>query len=352
MAKAPSNGFCLRIVCRASTTARVRLCASLCSWFARQATSLLTVFTTPLGVIIVICFKTPMRKSNLLRGLRASLLTVASKEAASDEALSALARSAAETATVEETADPKAFALQLAATSECLDDAVFQGKLDDNVDAIVEPPGQQVAAPQGPCFGYETTDHISEASLRSYVMCKERGALAVFEHIFFDPQVPNNHTIRFKSDYPARIDVLVDGAWQSRPRQEVLAAVLVLLWKVMVTHVQTSPGLLRRVCNPAHRYRGPYLWLSSLASDDPKLSYVYTGLRQMITVYLYNIKMRGARHYGSALAELRRVGQVADVVEPNDEDSDDEDVGAFEGNTSFVSKHFGSSVVEYMKAIR
>lgn len=66
-------------------------------------------------------------------------------------------------------------------------------------------------------FGQETIDHITGEFVKEALLNLRKGAVDLFQKVHFDPDVPRNNNIAFKSAKSKQVNAVVEGTWQSRP---------------------------------------------------------------------------------------------------------------------------------------
>ena len=96
-----------------------------------------------------------------------------------------------------------------------------------NITVIVQPQLQRNN------FGAETINHITNEFVREALLNLRKGALDMVHKVHYDPTVPENNNIAFKSAKSKQVSAVIEGTWLSKPIsstvEEIIRKVLQLM---------------------------------------------------------------------------------------------------------------------------
>jgi hypothetical protein len=210
----------------------------------------------------------------------------------------------------------------------------------------IRPPPSPSPSPSPPSlryFGSESTDHITSDDLLRYVFNHDRGMLALFEHIYFDPQVPANHTITFETK-PKCFSVHCENGWLKISRVELLKQIVVRCQRVMMQRITSDETVCFKMTNPFSSWNATWLWVTQVVDWQPG-SHSADRVKRIIESYIENhccVGRMNARQVVIDAGVPEEVRRHLDGEVASDDDCDDDTHGA----------QFGSSIAEYAACIR
>lgn len=99
-------------------------------------------------------------------------------------------------------------------------------------------------------FGKETTDHIDNSLMRFCVERMSTGLLTLVQKLYYDPEVPQNHTITMLNKREPYLQVRERDKWVSKNKNDILERIINKVHDLMQRHFDEFEDVIRNSRGP------------------------------------------------------------------------------------------------------
>lgn len=131
-------------------------------------------------------------------------------------------------------------------------------------------------------FGNESSDHITQEQMTSYVLNMNQGVKELVKNLHFNPEVPENRNIRLKSDKKKLLERYVDGQWLPCDKNNTLDELISKGYRILYRHY-TSLFEESQAFQEREEYLNDYF-----AKLGSRSGNVYYQLRRDLYVMIHN----------------------------------------------------------------
>lgn len=139
---------------------------------------------------------------------------------------------------------------------------------------------QQAAVPRNN-FGQESVDHITSEFVREALLNLQKGAVDLVQKVHYDPEVPRNNNIAFKSAKSKQVNAVVQGTWQRKPISTAVEGIVRKVLQLMSSRINEYLDDDELQENRDHIYK----WMHDVLNMNNEK---YYKLKQDITSLIQN----------------------------------------------------------------
>lgn len=141
-------------------------------------------------------------------------------------------------------------------------------------------------------YGSETMDHLTLAFKTQCARRTDKGFVELVEKMFFDPERPENRTLRARNLKNNIVQVFDGRAWMHHRKQDIVSDLFERGRAVLMEHYEEHEGLVNQNLSATMRHHVRD-WMEALEDRDRKTA---ASLESSLFLLVLNKTPRGAFH--------------------------------------------------------